>query len=531
MQITKLTDSGKTDLVSISPDGHYIVYLSTEPGLPSLRVRNVATRSDIQVLPPDVVAFRGLTFSPDGNYIYLVRSDKSTTDFNYLYAMPVLGGIPRLLLRDIDSPVSFSPNGKKFVFMRGMPDSNRMEIRIAKFDGTDDTLLASVPTINPYPSGAAWSPDGKSIIAPVLRTDQETKWALVAINVADGSLRNLYSGPEWIGRPAWLPDGNSLIVPMGFLKENRTQLWVVSYPGGEKRRFTNDLSDYGTVLELTKNAETLVTQEFQLNSHVWSLPQGDSAQAKQITWGETADRNVVPGPAGKLLVNSRLSDLVLINADGTQRTLLRPATRNYVTMATCGDRYLIFDSYEENRVRLMRTDADGSNPIKLSEEMVDSADCSPDGTWLLYLSENKVYRLPIDGGAPKVIVGPHFPGDVAISANGQWIAYSDQEPGPVPANKLGVIPATGGSPVHVFDVPIGGHYLRWSPDQKGLQYLVTRNGATNVWEQPLSGGAPRQVTHFTSGRIFNFSWTRDGKQMLLAKGDVTSDVVLISNFR
>ena len=73
--------------------------------------------------------------------------------------------------------------------------------------------------------------------------------------------------------------------------------------------------------------------------------------------------------------------------------------------------------------------------------------------------------------------------------------------------------------------------LHWSPDQKGLQYLLTRNGATNVWEQPLAGGTPHQVTNFTSGRIFDFSWTRDGKQLLLAKGEDTSDVVLISNFR
>jgi Tol biopolymer transport system component len=64
-----------------------------------------------------------------------------------------------------------------------------------------------------------------------------------------------------------------------------------------------------------------------------------------------------------------------------------------------------------------------------------------------------------------------------------------------------------------------------------MQYTLTRKGATNIWEQPLAGGEPRQFTNFTSGLIFNFSWSRDGKQLLLAKGDYTSDVVLISNFR
>ena len=58
---------------------------------------------------------------------------------------------------------------------------------------------------------------------------------------------------------------------------------------------------------------------------------------------------------------------------------------------------------------------------------------------------------------------------------------------------------------------------------------MTREGATNVWEQRLAGGEPRQITKFSSGRIFDFSWTRDGKQLLLAKGETASDVVVITN--
>ena len=61
--------------------------------------------------------------------------------------------------------------------------------------------------------------------------------------------------------------------------------------------------------------------------------------------------------------------------------------------------------------------------------------------------------------------------------------------------------------------------------------FLTRNGAGNVWEQSLSGGNPQQVTHFISGLIFDFSWSHEGKQMLLSRGERISDVVLISKFR
>ena len=52
-----------------------------------------------------------------------------------------------------------------------------------------------------------------------------------------------------------------------------------------------------------------------------------------------------------------------------------------------------------------------------------------------------------------------------------------------------------------------------------------------LWEQPREGGPPHEVTNFTSGQIFDFNWTDDGKQLLLCRGEVTSDVVLLSNLR
>jgi serine/threonine protein kinase len=529
MQITKLTDSGKAGAVAISPDGRYIVYVLVDGEQQSLWVRNVATKSDVQVLPPDAVEFAGLSFSPDGNYVYFVRSDKSTTNYRYLYIMPVLGGPPRQLIRDIDTPIDFSPDGKQFAFMRGVPERNVVEIRIANGDGSSDHLLASFVAITNF-SGVAWSPDGKTVAVPVLQSGKEIKWSLSAINVTDGSVREMFSGSEGIGRPAWLPGGNSLLIPIQLVPENRSQLWLVSYPSGEKRRFSNDLSDYGRTVELTQDGQTLVALENRQTSHIWTLPQGQAAQAKQITSGETPDAAVAPGPDGKLLVRSRGSDLVLVSTDGSQRTLLRPNLRNFISISSCGDRYLLFDTYEEYKLRLLRTDADGSNPVRLSEDVV-SSDCSPDGKWVLYSSGKSLYRLPIEGGTPTELVSTPFGAFGQISPDGKWIAYGYSEGDPVPIPKLAVIPAAGGPPLHVFDRPRGSKGLRWSPDQKGVEYFLIRNGASNIWEQPLTGAAPLQITNFTSGLIFDFSWSRDGQQLYLAKGDVSSDVVLISNFR
>jgi hypothetical protein len=106
IRITKLTDSGRSDLVAISPDGRYVCYSLRESGGLGLWLRQVATASETQILPGDAIAFDGITFSPDGDHIYYVRADKNDRGFKYLYVVPALGGASKLLVKDIDSPLA-----------------------------------------------------------------------------------------------------------------------------------------------------------------------------------------------------------------------------------------------------------------------------------------------------------------------------------------------------------------------------------------------------------------------------------------
>jgi len=150
MKIVRVTQSGKAIEVAVSPDGQYVVYVNREGEKQSLNVRQVATGSDVQVLPPDVMGFRGLTYSPDGNYIYFVRSDKSNPNWSYLFQMPALGGTPRQLVRDIDSPVAFSPDGRQLAFVRGVPDKDAVLVLVAGVDGSAERILAELSQLRAY---------------------------------------------------------------------------------------------------------------------------------------------------------------------------------------------------------------------------------------------------------------------------------------------------------------------------------------------------------------------------------------------
>jgi len=276
MQIAKLTENGKASQVAIAPDGRYIVYVMRDAEKQSLWVRNVATKSDVQVLAPDVVDFAGLSFSPDGNYIYYVRSDKSTENYRYLYQMPVLGGSPRQLIRDIDTPIDFSPDGSHFVFLRGFPERHVIEIRSAQADGSGERLLATLPGNPGFQFGITWSPDGKTLAVPTLGVGSEVNWQLNVIGVADGRVRPLVStGGRSIGRAVWMPDGNSLIAPIGETTLGRGQLQSIDYPKGELHRFTNDLSDYSDDLDVTHDGQTLAAIQRTRSSDIWTTPASD----------------------------------------------------------------------------------------------------------------------------------------------------------------------------------------------------------------------------------------------------------------
>jgi serine/threonine protein kinase/Tol biopolymer transport system component len=531
MQITKLTDSGNAAHVAISPDGREVVYVLVDGEKQSLWVRNVPTKSDVQVLPPAAVVFNGLNFSLDGNYIYFERA-RNSSETGDLYVMPVLGGTPRQLLRDVYRPISFSPDGKQFVFMRINSSGNALEVRIANADGSADRLLAALPP-GPFLYGAAWSPDGKTIAASAVEFGKQIKWGLSAIRVADGQRHELYSSSEEIGRPVWMPDGESLLVSMSLPNTDFAQLWIVSYPSGERRRFTNDLTDYGVLIDVSHDGKTLAAIQESRISHIWIAPQGQTAQAKQITSGQSQYSHVSSGPNGKLLVRTHGTDLALMNSDGSQNTLLLPDAHNVGSASGCGDRYVVFDSLPQSQVVVMRSEADGSNPTKLADDAV-FPDCSHDGKWLLYGNAlgTKFFRIPIEGGTPTEILAPYQNGDpiLKISPDGNWIAYLYEEARPA-QEQIAIIPATGGTPVHLFPLPEDTNAFRWSPDGKGVQFVITHNGAANIWEQPVAGGPRRQVTNFTSGLIFDFDWSRDGKLLYLAKGEKNSDVILISNFR
>src|SRR5437870_8003701 len=95
MKITRITTTGRASQAAVSPDGKYVVHVAIESGQQGLRVRQINTMSDVQIVPLADVQYAGLTFSREGDFIYFVVSDKNSPT-NTLYQITVLDGSPRI---------------------------------------------------------------------------------------------------------------------------------------------------------------------------------------------------------------------------------------------------------------------------------------------------------------------------------------------------------------------------------------------------------------------------------------------------
>jgi serine/threonine protein kinase/Tol biopolymer transport system component len=548
-KLTRLTTNGKVKLAVISPDGRYMVDVMTDAGQESLWMMHVATQSNVQLVPPANVHYYGLTFSPEGNYIYFLKRTEKL--FRNLYQMPVLGGVERKVWDDVDSPITFSPDGKQFAFVRIEGPVGETHLLIANTDGSGERKLATktAPENFGY-GGPAWSPDGRVIACgvqhPVPGKEAEP-FELMAVSADDGTERQITSH-RWrlIDQILWLPDGGGLLLSAADLSSGYfDQLWDVSRSSGEVQRITNDLNYYYGV-SLTTDSNALITVQNDLLSNLWMAPGGDANHAKQITAGKYDGFLGIVATDNKIVFVTLNYDIWTADADGSSARLITPDAHNNRSVSVSADsRYIVFESWrgggysDASASQIWKTDIDGGNPKRLTngKGFNNSPTISPDGKWVVYVSDVSgkaaLWRVSIDGGDATQITS-EFSFTPAISPDGKSIAYIHRV-GLNDPFKLAIIPFNGGQPSKEFNLIPGANpfvpirQMRWSPDGRALQIIVSRGGMDNIWSQTLDGGQPVQLTSFKTDRIFSFDWSLDGRQLFLARGNVTSDAVLISN--
>src|SRR5260370_10014145 len=92
------------------------------------------------VIRPGDFKYRGITFSRDSNYLYITTGERNDAGVLYQVALP--GGTPRKIRDGVDSPITFSPTGDRFAFVRLNKRKAEYSMVMATVEGSEERHIA-----------------------------------------------------------------------------------------------------------------------------------------------------------------------------------------------------------------------------------------------------------------------------------------------------------------------------------------------------------------------------------------------------
>ncbi|HKH70685.1 MAG TPA: protein kinase [Vicinamibacterales bacterium] len=531
-QVTQLTTSGNAERPAISADGRYVAYVQRDGDDQSLWIRQTSTTNNVRIVPPERgVALFGATFTPDGTSVDFVRQANGAPW--EIWRVPFLGGTPRLFVANVASPISWAPDGRRIAFLRTqITPALSSQLFVAGGDGGQERELASqrdsalwISLVAPWrPSiPPAWSPDGQLI---ALATAGPIGGRILFVDSGTGSIQDLKPPSGQMDGLSWL-DARSLVLNYPAQLGAPNQLIRQPYPAGLPSRLSNDPNDYVGV-SLNGDRRRLVTARRDARMDLWVGDGGAAAgtdlvqrvpvpmSVERVTWA--GDRLLYGGIVGgkpailRVTIGQNTPEDVVLEA-------LAPA-------ATSDGRTIVFVSSTDNTLDLWTADANGRRKTRLAPSVTaNPVAVTPDNRYVLYTSLDggtvSIWMVSIDGGSPTKLADGS---SVAVSPDGSSIAFTAE--GVNGVTSLFVCGLPDCRPPRPIGPAQFDMAVSWTPDGRGVAYA--NDG--NLWVQPLSGGAPHQLTRFTDGRsIRSFAWSRDGQRLAITRSTVTNDIVLFES--
>jgi serine/threonine protein kinase/Tol biopolymer transport system component len=537
MRLEKVTNSGHVVLATMSADGKYLVnVLEDGHGQESLWMRHVATGSNAQIMAPIEARYTGLTFSPNGDFLYFVRIDPQNPGYGFLYQIPVLGGTPRKLVDDVDSPVSFSPDGQQMVFKRNSDADVSSSLIIAHADGTGERALAKLPL--PGYSDPAWSPDGKSIAATLLEPGAQNVSRVVLLDPQSGKETTVYSGAANLQKPTWMPDGRHLLVIFHDVTSNwNGQVGEIATGAGTLHRITNDLNAYSNLtLSVTHDGKQMIAVQIEPEASIYTM----NADAKDASAAKQIDNHgdIAAGwlPDGRLVAMDYNGHIAIMNGDGSNRNVVFQKNLPIGGLSVChdGEHALFYMPNEQTRtINIWRLDLQSGAVTVLTKGRFDGSPyCAPDSKSFLYIGLDKgkkaLMQMPLSGGEPRVMYQPAEWG--ALSPNGQQIAAVTWEGSGLNIRPLvAILPAQGGLPTKTIPLPRAiSNAFQYSADGQALYYPVTERGVSNLVMQSIGDAAVKPITNFTDLTIYGFDYDWKNNRLAVVRGRNNNDVVMLT---
>jgi Tol biopolymer transport system component len=531
---------------ALSPDGKYTAFAwygtdneslqiyvkQTDAGEPLRLTTNAARDRD-----------GAPAWSPDGRFIAYSRmsSDQGRSG---IYVVPSLGGAERRLVRVaiLGAGLDWSADGRTLVFSSKASQSEPLSLQLLDFETLETRPLTFPPAQSEGDVRPDFTPDGQNI--SFTRRLQESG-DLYLTDLA-GGMRRLTSDNRSVIGAAWAPDGKSII-----FSSNR---------GGAFSLWRLDKDDIGGITPLAINAERafdpsisrsgnrLTFTQIQRDTNIWRVP--------------TRKANHPIGP-GQVIASSRRELTPSYSPDGAKIAYASDISGSYeiwtsnvdgsapIQLTKFGGGMTInphwspngtniaFDARPDGLSEIYISSLNGGTPRRLSSGIANNAAASfsADGEWVYYSSDLtgawEIWKMPVGGGDAE-----------QVTRNGGLEAFESQDGQKLYFIKSGIpgvfelSPGNPGEENLLIPAQAFESYGEWTVAPDGI-YLAQHHYET------ASKRAAIEFFSFETGKIKTIleldkdfgsypgiNASPDGQWLIFSREDVRNhDISLVENFR
>lgn len=544
-KITSVSD------LEISSDGKFLAYLkdgSTKNSKLILRQLETGIEKEITAIAENEVGL--MRFSPDANYLYFTMKPKGALGF-ILYRVPSLGDEPKQIAFDVDSGVTFRPNGNTLVFHRHIlnPSMDKL-IEINVEGGEEKEIFSSEKTIfNPQ-----FSPDGE--VFALLTVDKtvglgKPSAAIAIMPATGGEIKQIGKLWNYAEHFSWLKDGSGLVVS-GFYESNEeSNLYLLSLPDGEVQPLVKDANAYSSV-SMTSDGKTLATIQSNTVAGIWEyeIAGGKARQISPNNKERLGAAGLSAAANGKIIYAKIVSkeECEIWELD-TQTNISKRLTaantgKNAYPMVSPDGNYIFFESFRNGTLDIWRINSDGTNLTQITktpEVQETLSSISPDGKLVFFVERERNMNIPaiksvnVETGEINAVLqnNKQYPDLAKISPDGKTLMFTNAEinfdTGVMPQSSLYVAPFDGKTLGESRQIVknLNSNQYKWSPDGKSVLFTNLSEGNTDIWRLNPIDGKTSKITNFNLEAIVRYAVSPDGKKIYLVRRSTTQDIILI----
>lgn len=538
--IERLSNDGGVRHAVITPDGKQIYYVRVMGDIQSIRLRDIETGNDIEVIEGSETKYYGLTVAPVGTALYFVRQPNGSEGTDLL-RVSLPGGIPQNIADNVQGWTGISSDGSRISYVRcpRLSDDYCSLFVADSSNGENERKLVTRPA--PFRIGdSTFSPDGEYVIfANGQSHTAGNEFQLDKVNVTTGDEES-FSRERFFNMKniVWLVDSNSLLITAARGRSDKSGFWEIDALTGQAAPLDKLNGNFNNV-SLDQTSSLIVSTEETADIRLRIHDLSNKSAARPLSFGGDADFT----PDGKIVFASNLSgqmDIWTVEPDGRGlRQLTDVPAEKRTVIADPGGTSIYYSSNRSGDLQVWKMNRDGTNPIQLTKRTGGyPITVTSDGRWVYFESrlDASLWRIGTEGANEEESIRKLTSRPIAVSPVGETLASAERIGSEF---RISLSSVNDEKRLQSFEtgLSIGRvENIKWSSDGSSIYYIQTGpvEGRAVIFKQILAGGPAIEMRDIDVGSDISdhgFAVSSDERWAVVSSGEWKHDLVLIKRVK